>query len=81
MWPICNKVMLGGFRLNIKDDGGVLFSYPVIASIKNGFEKFGRSIYMESPPLHTPTRVFFVCARFTTASGHVIANSRRCVHA
>ncbi len=25
---------------------------------KNGFQKIGRSIYMESPPSHTPTRPF-----------------------
>lgn len=30
---------------------------------KNGFEKLGRSMCMESPPLGTPTRVFLrACA-------------------
>lgn len=35
---------------------------------------------MESPPSGTPTRVFCVRARLTTASGHVVAILRGCAH-
>ena len=48
---------------------------------KNGFEKIGWSICMESPPTGTPTRVFCVRARLTTASGHAGTNLRGCAHA
>ena len=36
---------------------------------------------MESPPTGTPTRVFCVRARLTTASGHAGTNLRGCAHA
>lgn len=48
---------------------------------KNGFEKLGRSIYMESPPTGTPTRVFLRACAINNrewARGHNPAWVRPC---